>query len=74
MLPPLIIAEVYGLANYSQIYSWSNLITMLGVAGGPVLMGILFSVSGAYQVPYIVAAALGLSAAIVFILFKPPRN
>lgn len=74
MLPPLIIAEVYGLANYSQIYSWSNLITMLGVAGGPVLMGILFSVSGAYHVPYIIAAALGLSAAIVFMLFTPPRN
>jgi MFS family permease len=74
MLPPLIIAEVYGLANYSQIYSWSNLITMLGVAGGPVLMGILFSVSGSYHVPYIIAAALGLSAAIVFMLFTPPRN
>jgi len=73
MLPPLIIAEVYGLVNYSQIYSWSNLITMMGVAAGPVLMGILVGESGAYLVPYLVAGALGLTAAIVFIVFKPPQ-
>ena len=74
MLQPLLIAEVYGLVNYSRIYSWSNLLTMLGVAGGPALMGYLAVIEDSYRLPYLVAAVSGLVACFVFLLAKPPAQ
>ena len=74
MLQPLIVAEVYGLRHYARIYSWSNLGTMLGLAGGPLLMGVIFSQAGYYQLPYTVAAGLGFVAALLFLMTKPPSN
>lgn len=72
MLQPLIVAEIYGLVNYSQIFSWSNMITVAGVAGGPVLMGVLFGYSGSYLLPYLIAGGLCLMAAVVFVAARPP--
>lgn len=72
MLQPLLIAEVYGLVNYSRIYAWSNLLTMLGVAGGPALMGYLTVIEDSYRLPFLAAASSGLVAGCVFILAKPP--
>ena len=74
MLQPLLIAEVYGLVNYSRIYSWSNLLTMLGVAAGPALMGYLAVIEDAYRLPDLVAAGSGLVACFVFLLAKPPEQ
>ncbi|MFT7221521.1 MAG: MFS family permease [Candidatus Azotimanducaceae bacterium] len=72
MLQPLIIAEVYGLKYYARLYSWSNLITMTGVSGGPFLLGWLSGYSGGYQIPYIVAGGLGLLSAALFAFLKTP--
>jgi MFS family permease len=74
MLQPLIIAEVYGLKDYSRLYSWSNLLTMFGVAGGPVLIGLLFVTTGSYQLPYLVVAVMGFMATFVYILAQPPEK
>ena len=74
MLQPLLIAEVYGLVNYSRIYSWSNLMTMLGVAGGPALMGYLTVIEDSYRLSYLAAAMSGLVACFVFLLAKPPMQ
>jgi len=71
MLQPLLIAEVYGLVNYSRIYSWSNLVMMLGVAAGPALMGYLTVIEDSYRLSYLAAAVSGLVACFVFLLAKP---
>jgi len=73
MLQPLIIAEVYGLRNYARLYSWSNLITQIGVSGGPAVMGLLYGLSHGYQLPFVVAGLAGVLASIVFMSAKPPR-
>ncbi len=57
MMQPLLIAERFGVRDYPRIYSRSQFIGILGVAGGPLLLGWLYDVSGSYRVPYIVAAA-----------------
>ena len=57
MMQPLLIAERFGVRDYPRIYSRSQFVGILGVAGGPLLLGWLYDVSGSYRVPYIAAAA-----------------
>ena len=71
MLQPLLIAEVWGLRHYSRIYATSNLLTMLGIAAGPVLMGYLLSETGNYTAPFVVAGISSLIAIVVFFFWGP---
>jgi MFS family permease len=65
MLQPLLVAERFGVADYPRIYSRSNFITVLGTAGGPYLLGRLHDWSDGYRQPYLVAAALSVTGAIL---------
>ncbi len=65
MLQPLLLAEAYGVREYSRIYSMSSLIMTVGVGAGPTVLGILHDVSG-YRVAFFVAS---LSSVLAFTLF-----
>jgi MFS family permease len=66
MLQPLVLADRFGVAEYPKIYSVSQLIvTGLGVAGGPYLLGWLHDVSS-YRTSYSVAAVLSVAGGLVF--------
>lgn len=68
MLQPLVLADRFGVANYPKIYSFSQLVvTGLGVAGGPYLLGWLHDVSG-YRLSYLVAAVASLIGGVVFLV------
>lgn len=68
MLQPLVIADRFGVASYPKIFALSQLIvTGLGVAGGPYLLGWLHDQSG-YPASYVMAAVLSLAGAVVFFL------
>jgi len=41
MLQPLLLVDAFGTREYARIYSVSQLLTALGVAGGPALVGLL---------------------------------
>lgn len=56
MMQPLLIAQRFGVKDYARIFGRSQAITIVGVAGGPFLIGSLFDVFGSYEVPYVVAA------------------
>ena len=71
MLQPLLIAEVWGLRHYSRIYATSNLLTMLGIAAGPVLMGYLLSETGNYTASFVMAGISSLIAIVVFFFWGP---
>jgi len=58
MMQPLLMAERFGVLAYPTIFGRSQAIGIIGVAGGPLLIGWLFDVFGSYRVPYIVAAVL----------------
>jgi MFS family permease len=62
MLQPLLLAEAFGVREYPRIYSFSQLLSTLGVALGPALLGVLFDVTGGYTVPYLVAALASVVA------------
>jgi MFS family permease len=57
--------------DYPRIYGRSSFVAIVGTAGGPLLIGLLYDVGGSYQMPYTVAAALSLLGAFVFSLAGP---
>ena len=60
----MLLAEAYGAQHYARIYSIGNLIATAGVAGGPLVLGLLHDVSG-YRVAYLGAMAASMLAALV---------
>lgn len=60
MLQPLLLAETYGPLNYSKIYGLSNMLTTLGIASGPLMLGLIYAGSGNYSLPYMMASMAGL--------------
>ncbi|WP_040492178.1 MFS transporter [Ilumatobacter nonamiensis] len=56
MMQPLLIAERFGVLDYPRIFGRSQAISIVGVAGGPLLIGWLYDVFGTYQWPYVAAA------------------
>jgi MFS family permease len=65
MLQPLLIAERFGVVDYPRIFSRSQFITTIGVAGGPLLLGWLYDHAGGYRTSYLVAAGCSLVGAAV---------
>lgn len=66
MLQPLLLAEGFGVKNYGRIYSFNQLFGTIGVAGGPLGLGVLRDAYD-YEVAFFVAAGSSL-AGFVFIL------
>jgi MFS family permease len=67
MLQPLIVADRFGLLDYSRLFSWANLFSVIGVAGGPGVLGALYGAVGNFAVPYFFASAMGVVAAVLFL-------
>ncbi|MGA2127445.1 MAG: MFS transporter [Xanthobacteraceae bacterium] len=57
MLQPLLLVNAFGTSEYARIYSVSQLLTALGVAGGPALLGLIDEATGGYTLPYLAASA-----------------
>jgi MFS family permease len=68
ILQSLLLADAFGARDYGRIYSMNQLISMLGVASGPALMGILYDASGGYGLPYIAAAVASLVGGLIVLL------
>jgi MFS family permease len=74
MLHPLWLAEGFGVQSYARIFSLSNALTVIGVAGGPALLGMAFDASG-YPVAYAAAAlASGLAFVTLLAAGSAPRR
>ena len=73
MLQPLLLVEAFGLRDYGRIYSLSQLLTAIGVAGGPVLVGVINAATTGYTVPYLVVAAASLCGLALLLLSGRPQ-
>ena len=71
MLQPLLIAERFGVRDYARIYSRGQLFTLVGTAGGPLLLGALHDASGGYEIPYVVAGVCSLVGAFAVLASGP---
>jgi MFS family permease len=71
MLHPLLLAERFGVRDYGRIYSRSQLVATLGVAGGPLFIGALHDVVDGYGIAFAVAGAASVVGAVVLSLSGP---
>ena len=74
MMHPLLLAERFGTRDYGRIYSMSQLVTMIGVAGCPALIGLMYEASGDYEVPFLAVAGATLVGFAVLALFATRRR
>ncbi len=65
MLQPLLMATAFGVRDYPRIYSVANLWMTVGVAGGPLALGVLYDLLS-YQTAFLVASAASGLALVVF--------
>jgi MFS family permease len=66
MLQPLLLAETFGVKEYSRIYSYNQLFGTIGVAGGPFLIGFIHDLAS-YRTAMLVASAVNLTALVAFV-------
>jgi MFS family permease len=74
MLHPLLLAERFGTRDYGRIYSTSQMVTVVGVAGCPALIGVLDEASGGYRLPFLVISALTLVGLTILAASPAPRR
>ena len=68
MLQPLILAEAFGAREYARIFSVSNLMSSMGTAIGPALLGFVYVASdNRYMTPYLLASAAGCVGLMLFL-------
>lgn len=53
LMHPRLLAEEFGARECRRIYSMSQFIAMAGVAGGPLMIGMLYDWTGDYSLPFI---------------------
>ncbi len=71
MLHPLLLAERFGVRDYGRIYSASQMVTVVGLATCPALIGFLYEASGGYDVPFLIMAMLTLVGLAILASFGP---
>jgi MFS family permease len=74
MMHPLLLAERFGTRDYGRIYSMSQLVTMIGVAGCPALIGVMYEASGDYELPFLVVCGGSLVGLATLWLFADRRR
>ena len=65
MLQPLIVVQAFGVGRYPRLYAVAHAATTLGVAGGPLAMGLLHDAFD-YRVAFLAAA---LTSGVAFFVF-----
>ena len=65
MLQPLLMATAFGVRDYPRIYSVANLWMTVGVAGGPLALGLLYDLLS-YETAFLAASAASGLALVVF--------
>ncbi len=71
MLQPLLIAERFGVRDYPRIFGRSQLVSVVGTAFGPLLVGWLYDQAGSYRIPYAAAATCSLLGMAIFAVAGP---
>ncbi|MEM9656466.1 MAG: MFS transporter [Actinomycetota bacterium] len=70
MLQPLLLAEAFGVANYGRIYSFNQLFGTIGLAAGPLALGLIHDVSD-YRAAFFAAAAASFVGCLAIVAAGP---
>ena len=69
VMQPLLIAERFGTQEYGRIYSRSQFIATVGVAGGPVAVGVMYDLTGKYFWPFVMISVVSLLGYFIMLFF-----
>jgi len=70
MLQPLVLAEAFGVRDYSRVYGFSQLASTIGIGAGPAIVGIIRDRAN-YQLGYLLSAGLSVIGLILFLRAGP---
>lgn len=70
MLQPLLLAETFGVKEYSRIYSFNQLVATIGVASGPFVLGVLRDLFD-YEIAFLIAGAVNLVGLALLVMAGP---
>jgi MFS family permease len=73
-LVPVAWADYFGRANYGAIRGLALSTQVLAQASGPLLSGILYDLTGAYQVSLLCFTALSALGVVAALSARPPRS
>lgn len=71
MFHPLLLADAFGVRDYSRIYALSQFVMTLGLALGPSLIGLVHDAVGGYALPLGLTATVSLLAAAALVAAGP---
>lgn len=71
LMQSLLVSHRFGTRDYARLFSRSQLVVVIGTAGGPFLLGWLYDLAGDYQLSYLVAGTMSLLGALVMWLAGP---
>lgn len=71
MLQQLLMAEAFGTRDYGRIYALSQLIAVVGIAGGPPLAGHISQSAGGYTAAYVAVAAVSFVGFMILAMSSP---
>lgn len=71
MLQPLLMAEAFGVRDYPRIYSRSQFVSTVGVALGPLLLGLVHDGVDGYEFPYTLAALMSMAGSAMILAAGP---
>ncbi len=74
VLIPVVIVESFGGAHYPSIYAMIQLVSTVGIATGPILLGAARQASGGYGAGALAAAAVSLVSAAVLVAASRARQ
>jgi MFS family permease len=63
VLLPLLVIEVFGRVGYTRVFASVSLVGQVGLAGGPLLIGVLHEAFNGYFAPFVMMAVASLVAA-----------
>ena len=72
ILAPIVLVSAFGVSDYPSIYSVNQPLMTVGIAAGPVLIGVLRGATAGYTTPLLIAALASLAAAGALALAHPP--
>jgi len=69
-----LIARLFGLASLSVIFGSIEFISTIFGAASPIVAGLIFDITGSYQLAFLISAATGIIGLILTLLLKPITN
>jgi MFS family permease len=71
LLQPIVLAEFFGVRDYPRIFSRSQLISTVGLAAGPLLLGVLRDLSHGYRAAYLAAMVISMGGSAAVMMAGP---